>query len=176
VLPPSVVSSKVQVTNPVWNGISAIRRKEADFYVAEGRALWVGDAIRLVDSHPKNVSAAARAVSWQDELAATDNGWAVFDGLRKYGPPGSPGQRTSSPRAITDERAAAFVRHTDRETGIWRGPNSPTDRLAVKRHQDTARANAKAPHDQALISYEKRDKFRDVGPVDNRPMKNPARE
>jgi len=57
-----VTTSKVQVVNPCWNGLKAIRRKDAEFYVHEGRAKWTLDGkIILIDSHPKNRMAAARA-------------------------------------------------------------------------------------------------------------------
>ena len=53
--------SAVKVVNPAWNGSGYIRRKTANFYVAEGRAVFVGeDQLRLIESHPKN-----RAASWR---------------------------------------------------------------------------------------------------------------
>jgi hypothetical protein len=62
------VSSKIKVINSVWNGTGMIKRKVADFYVAEGRAVFVGEGqLRLIESHPKNQAAAARAAAWQQE-------------------------------------------------------------------------------------------------------------
>lgn len=53
--------SAVKVVNPAWNGSGYIKRKTANFYVAEGRAIFVGeDQLRLIESHPKN-----RAASWR---------------------------------------------------------------------------------------------------------------
>ncbi len=62
--PQSNPVGKVTVTNPVWNGLTRIRRKDADYYVAEGRAVWIGERLRLVESHPKNLAAAARAATY----------------------------------------------------------------------------------------------------------------
>lgn len=63
--------SKVRVINPVWNGLRMIRRKDAEFYVREGRAAWAGcDLLRLINSHPKNIAAAARASEF---AASTDH-------------------------------------------------------------------------------------------------------
>jgi hypothetical protein len=59
------VSSKIKVVNSVWNGPGVIKRKVAEYYVAEGRAVFVSERqIRLVESHPKNQAAAARAGTW----------------------------------------------------------------------------------------------------------------
>jgi hypothetical protein len=57
------VSSRVLVTNPVWNGGSGyVKRKIANFYVSEGRAEWIGEGqLRLVENHPKNRAAKFRA-------------------------------------------------------------------------------------------------------------------
>ena len=57
------VSTHVLVTNPVWNtGSGYIKRKVANFFVAEGRAKWVGESqLRLIESHPKNRAAKFRA-------------------------------------------------------------------------------------------------------------------
>src|SRR5690242_10188704 len=75
-------SSKVDVLNPCWNGLSRIRLKDAEFYVREGRAVWA-DAeqtkLRLVEHHPKNQSAKARADyesrAWEREPGS----WDRFD-------------------------------------------------------------------------------------------------
>jgi hypothetical protein len=54
-------SAHVKVLNAVWNGSGYIKRKTANFYVAEGRAVFAGeDQLRLIESHPKN-----RAASWK---------------------------------------------------------------------------------------------------------------
>lgn len=64
------MSSKVKVVNSVWNGPGVIKRKVAEYYVAEGRAEWVGERqIRLIESHPKNLAAAERAGAWCPEEA-----------------------------------------------------------------------------------------------------------
>lgn len=66
--------ANVKVVNSVWNGNGMIKRKVADFYVAERRAEWVADdQIRLVMSHPKNQAAAARAAAWQQECRPDPN-------------------------------------------------------------------------------------------------------
>jgi hypothetical protein len=60
------VSSKVKVVNEVRNWDGLMRRKDAEWYVEEGRAEWVGkDQPRLVLSHPDNIAAAARARAWE---------------------------------------------------------------------------------------------------------------
>jgi hypothetical protein len=62
----------VRVVNAAWNGSGYIKRKKAEFYVKEGRAVFVGsarhpdrdemiDQLRLIDSHPDNIKAAATA-------------------------------------------------------------------------------------------------------------------
>ena len=60
------LSSRVKVVNSVSNGAGCIRRRDAEHFLAEGRAVYVGreagrDLIRLVESHPKNRTAAIEA-------------------------------------------------------------------------------------------------------------------
>jgi hypothetical protein len=66
------LSSHVRVVNAPWNGSGYIKRKKAEFYLKEGRAVLVGsarhpdrdqmiDQLRLIDSHPDNVRAAKTA-------------------------------------------------------------------------------------------------------------------
>jgi hypothetical protein len=65
-------SLHVPVVNAPWNGSGYIKRKKAEFYVKAGRAIFVGNAahpdrnemidqLRLIDSHPDNIKAAATA-------------------------------------------------------------------------------------------------------------------
>jgi hypothetical protein len=66
------LSSYVRVVNAPWNGSGFIKRKKAEFYLKEGRAILAGsardlnrdqmiDLLRLIDSHPDNVRAAQTA-------------------------------------------------------------------------------------------------------------------
>jgi hypothetical protein len=68
---------KVLVVNPPWNGSGRIKRKVADFYVSEGRAVWAGELrdkttgipqtlLRMIESHPKNKAAKLRAAAGYD--------------------------------------------------------------------------------------------------------------
>jgi len=54
-----------------------LKRKVAEYYVAEGRAEWIGsderretpiDLLRLILSHPKNMAAAARASAYRHDV------------------------------------------------------------------------------------------------------------
>ena len=56
----------MKAVNSVSNGAGCIRRRDAEHFLAEGRAVYVGreagrDLIRLVESHPKNRTAAIEA-------------------------------------------------------------------------------------------------------------------
>ena len=65
-------SVRVKVVNPVWNGSGYIERKTANFYVAEGRAVFVGDdQLRLIASHPKNKAASWRAATGYERIQRT---------------------------------------------------------------------------------------------------------
>jgi len=56
------VSTHVKMVNSVFNGSGYLKRKVAEYYVAEGRAEFVADdQLRLIESHPKNRAAARRA-------------------------------------------------------------------------------------------------------------------
>lgn len=66
------LSSYVRVVNAPWNGSGYIKRKKAEFYLREGRAVLAGsarhpdrdqmiDQLRLIASHPDNVRAAKTA-------------------------------------------------------------------------------------------------------------------
>ena len=62
-------SVRVKVVNPVWNGSGYIKRKTANFYLAEGRAEFVGeDQLRLIESHPKNKGASWRAATGYERV------------------------------------------------------------------------------------------------------------
>src|ERR1017187_7076087 len=68
---------KVSVVNPPWNGPGRIKRKVADFYVTEGRAVWAGERrdatgnpellLRMIE-HPKNKAARIRAAAGYDAV------------------------------------------------------------------------------------------------------------
>lgn len=65
-------SAHVKVVNPVWNGSGYVKRKIANFYVAEGRAVFIGDnQLRLITSHPKNKSASWRAAAGYERIHRT---------------------------------------------------------------------------------------------------------
>jgi hypothetical protein len=58
------LSTHVKIVNSVFNGSGYLKRKVAEYYVAEGRAEFVADdQLRLIESHPKN-RAAARRATW----------------------------------------------------------------------------------------------------------------
>ena len=72
----------MRVVNAVWNGSGYIKRKKADFYVKEGRAVFVGsvrhpdrdemiDQLRLIESHPDNVRAATTAATGYESITRT---------------------------------------------------------------------------------------------------------
>ena len=66
-VPGGMQAGKVAVVNPPWNGSGKIKRKTADFYVGEGRAVWAGEALlRMVEAHPKNQAAKLRAAAGYD--------------------------------------------------------------------------------------------------------------
>jgi hypothetical protein len=76
------LSAHVRVVNAVWNGSGYIKRKKADFYVKEGRAVFVGsvrhpdrdemiDQLRLIESHPDNVRAATTAATGYESITRT---------------------------------------------------------------------------------------------------------
>ena len=63
------LSAYVKVVNPVWNGAGWLKRKVADFYVTEGRAVYVNPGqLKLVESHKKNLAAKARAAVGYDSI------------------------------------------------------------------------------------------------------------
>jgi hypothetical protein len=61
------LSSRVRLLGNVASGRGLIRRREAQFFLARGRGVYVGqdqdghDLIRLIRSHPLNLAAEARA-------------------------------------------------------------------------------------------------------------------
>ncbi len=64
--PTPELSSRVKVVNSVSNRAGFIRRRDAEHFLAEGRAVHVGreagrGLIRLGESHPKNRAAAIEA-------------------------------------------------------------------------------------------------------------------
>ena len=62
----------VKVVNSIWNGAGLIRRKKAEHFVSTGRAEWVGaNQLRMIMSHPKNVSAGARAAAGYNDVDRT---------------------------------------------------------------------------------------------------------
>jgi hypothetical protein len=50
----------VRVINPPWMDIKVVKRKTAELYVYEGQAVFVGTALRMVESHPKYRAAVAQ--------------------------------------------------------------------------------------------------------------------
>ena len=123
------MSAKVKVVNAVWNGRGLLKRKVAEYYVAEGRAEWVGEGqLRLVLSHPKNM-AAARAAACQTECnpdpAATHLSLAVA-------------QHPSGLRAI-DRRRLKFERRRQHVDGLIRPawPSRLQELLVVPRRDVT---------------------------------------
>jgi hypothetical protein len=76
------LSSHVRVVNAPWNGSGYIKRKKAEFYVKEGRAVYVGSArhpdrdemveqLRLLDSHPDNIQAAVTSAVGYEAIERT---------------------------------------------------------------------------------------------------------
>ena len=66
------LSSHIRVVNSPWNGSGFIKRKKADRFVKEGRAVFVGtDQIRLMESHPKNLAAATKAAAGYEGVDRT---------------------------------------------------------------------------------------------------------
>jgi len=64
--PSRKLSSRVKVVNSVSNDAGYIRRRDAEHFLSQGRAVYVGryagqDHIRLVESNPVNRAAAKRA-------------------------------------------------------------------------------------------------------------------
>lgn len=71
------LSSQVHVVNSVTNDSRFIRRRDAEFFLAHGRAEYVGrfgdrDQIRLIMTHPKNRSA-ARFAGYDDQRSFEAN-------------------------------------------------------------------------------------------------------
>jgi len=91
------LSSRVKIVNSVSNGSGYIRRRDAEFFLAQGRAVHLGkfagqDHLRLVETHPQNQNAALQAAR-DDQKAFDDNrGGIVFwngeTGLRGTHQPG----------------------------------------------------------------------------------------
>jgi hypothetical protein len=93
---PNSESFRVKVVNHVRNGPQSIRRRAAEHYVSEGRAIWIeGGMVRLVESHPKNQAAAAAATAWQGDPTSPDHGWRVLN---------------SAPRALVVQGIRSFER------------------------------------------------------------------
>ena len=63
---------RIPVVNSVWNRLRKLRRRDAEYYVANGRAKWVDkdqSRLMLVESHPANIAAknkAAAGYAWPD--------------------------------------------------------------------------------------------------------------
>src|SRR5687767_5904444 len=75
-------SRYVRVVNAAWNGSGYVKRKKADKYVKEGRAVFIGsvhhpdrnemiDQLRLIESHPENIRAAASAAAGYEAIKRT---------------------------------------------------------------------------------------------------------
>jgi hypothetical protein len=66
------LSPYVRVVNSAWNGSGYIKRKKADRYVKEGRAVFVEtDQLRLIESEPRNIAAAAKAAAGYEDIERT---------------------------------------------------------------------------------------------------------
>jgi hypothetical protein len=73
-----------------------MKLKDAEFYVNEGRAEWVGrDQLRLVLAHPKNRAAAERARGWELDYRPNYDGDRITQELMLFGtnPPTDEGGR-----------------------------------------------------------------------------------
>jgi hypothetical protein len=67
------IPQKVQIVNSVCNDTGLIRHRTAEYFVAEGRAVWVAAGqIRLVESHPKNIAAEVSAGEWHKSWVKRD--------------------------------------------------------------------------------------------------------
>ena len=77
------LSSRVKIVNSVSNGPGYIRRRDAEFFLAQGRAFHLGkfagqDHLRLIETHPQNQNAALQATR-DDQRAFDENrGGFVF--------------------------------------------------------------------------------------------------
>lgn len=66
----------VKVVNPPWNGPPVMRRKDAEYYVSAGRAVWLSgcgeesDQIHLIASDPQYRAIAASAAAGYHHAAA----------------------------------------------------------------------------------------------------------
>ena len=69
---PKRLSAYVRVVNAAWNGAGYVKRKKADHYVKEARAVFVApDQLRLIPSHPANRAAASSAASGYESITRT---------------------------------------------------------------------------------------------------------
>lgn len=69
---PKVLSAYVRVVNAVWNGSGYIKRKKAEHYVKEARAVFVApDQLRLIQGHPRNLAATASAAAGYESITRT---------------------------------------------------------------------------------------------------------
>jgi hypothetical protein len=79
------LSSRVKIVNNSRNTSGCIRRRDAEFFLAAGRAVYAGrdpltgrDHLRLVETHPQNQHAALQAAR-DDRKSFNDNrGGFVF--------------------------------------------------------------------------------------------------
>lgn len=82
------LSSRVKIVNSVSNGSGYIRRRDAELFLAQGRAVHVGkfaghDHLRLLKAHPQNHAAAACAAGGYDSIDAGFMWGAAFSGGAK---------------------------------------------------------------------------------------------
>jgi hypothetical protein len=69
---PKGLSAYVRVVNAAWNGSGYIKRKKANHYVKEARAVFVApDQLRLIQGHPKNLAVAESAAAGYESITRT---------------------------------------------------------------------------------------------------------
>ncbi len=97
--PTPKLSSRVRGLGNISNGPGLIRRRDAEFFLANGRADYIGpdqdghDLIRLIRSHPMNLAAEARVIRECDASIEDHRGgpiilWNVSKSSRKSRRPG----------------------------------------------------------------------------------------
>lgn len=136
---PIVAAAKVRIVNSVCNESGFIRRRDAVFFVREGRAVELDvNHIRLIESHPKNIAAARVPCAF----AASEE--RSPSGEKKFGPREDSTERhrvTPGKLADEDTGIAGYERTVSfRETGSPSIPGGP-----IRSHGVVAQRQLPAP-------------------------------
>lgn len=118
-------SRMVLIVNSVCNDRGMIRRRTADYFVTEGRAVWVGpEQIRLLELHPKNVAAKAEAGKWHNTWVRKDDGPRMLECHDIPGTASRPGRHI-----ITVKPTVKGAKHWKNNPVLYRsGPIVDADR------------------------------------------------